>query len=175
MNRRVVITGLGAVTPLGTGVRKTWEALLRGESGIDKITRFDASEYPCQIAGEVRDFDPAAYVERKEVKRTDRFTQFALASATMAVEDAGLPIHDDTADRMGCLLGVGFGGMPALERNHAALLRSGPGRVSPFFVPMIITNMAAGNNGRWRPPRTKIACVRRKDADIGKFFEHIER
>ena len=144
MNRRVVITGLGVVTPLGTGVRKTWEALLKGESGIGKITSFDAREYPCQIAGEVRDFDPSDYVERKEIKRTGRFTQFALACATMAVAESGLCITDANANRIGCLLGVGFGSLPDVERNHAALLRVGLGRVSPFFVPMIIANMAAG-------------------------------
>jgi len=144
VKRRVVVTGLGLVTPLGTGVLKTWEALLKGESGIDKIDSFDVCDYPCQIAAEVKDFDPLAYIEKKDVKRMDRFTQFALAAATMAVEAAGLPITADNLHRIGCLIGAGFGGMATLERNHEALLRAGPGRVSPFFVPMLIANMAAG-------------------------------
>jgi len=127
--RRVVITGIGLVTPLGTGVHATWEALLQGKSGIRRITGFDASEYPCHIAGEVPDFDPLAYVDKKDVKRMDRFTQFALASATMALDSAALSISEGNAHRYGCLLGVGFGGMATLERNHESLLRAGPQRI----------------------------------------------
>jgi 3-oxoacyl-[acyl-carrier-protein] synthase II len=144
VKRRVVVTGLGVVTPLGTGVLKTWEALLKGESGIGKIDSFDVSDYPCQIGAEVKDFDPLEYVDKKDVKRMDRFTQFALAAATMAVESSGFACSADTLQRTGCLIGAGFGGMATLERNHAALLRAGPDRVSPFFVPMLIANMAAG-------------------------------
>jgi 3-oxoacyl-[acyl-carrier-protein] synthase II len=132
------------VTPLGTGVLKTWEAILKGESGVGKIESFDVSDYPCQIGAEVKDFDPLEYVDKKDVKRMDRFTQFALAAATMAVEDAAMPLAADSLQRTGCLIGAGFGGMATLERNHEALLRAGPGRVSPFFVPMLIANMAAG-------------------------------
>jgi 3-oxoacyl-[acyl-carrier-protein] synthase II len=140
----VVVTGLGLVTPLGIGVQKTWAALLKGESGIGHIKSFDASDYPCRIAGEVQDFEPLHYVDRKDIKRLDRFTQFALASATMAVESSGVPITEHNAHRIGCIIGVGFGGLSTLERNHEALLHAGPGRVSPFFVPMLIGNMAAG-------------------------------
>ena len=144
MKRRVVVTGLGVVTPLGTGVLKTWEAILKGESGVGKIESFDVSDYPCQIGAEVKDFDPLEYVDKKDVKRMDRFTQFALAAATMAVEDSGMPLGAEHLHRIGCVIGAGFGGMATLERNHEALLRAGPGRVSPFFVPMLIANMAAG-------------------------------
>lgn len=144
MNKRVVVTGLGGITPLGTGIEKTWEQLLKGESGVDTIAQFDASAFPCRIAGEVRDFAPLDYIDRKEAKRMDRFTQFAVAGATMAIEEAAVPITEATADRMGCLLGVGLGGLATLESNHAKLLRAGPDRVSPFFVPMLIGNMAAG-------------------------------
>ncbi len=144
MNRRVVVTGLGLITPLGTGVEKTWKAILKGESGIDQITFFDVSDYPCQIAGEVKDFDPLAYLDKKDVKRMDRFTQFAVASTAMAVESSGLDITQENAHRVGCLIGVGVGGMSSLERNHENLLKAGPGRISPFFVPMLIANMAAG-------------------------------
>jgi 3-oxoacyl-[acyl-carrier-protein] synthase II len=145
VQRRVVITGMGLVTPVGIGVQPVWEALLKGESGVGPITSFDAADYPCRIAAEVRNFDPLLYVDRKEVKRMDRFAHFALASATMAVEAAALPLHEDTAHRYGCLIGVGFGGMATLERNHESLLRAGPQRISPFFVPMLIANMAAGH------------------------------
>jgi len=127
--RRVVVTGIGLVTPLGTGVQATWDALLQGASGISRISSFDASAYTCQIAGEVKDFDPLTYVDKKDVKRMDRFTQFALASATMAVETAALSISPAQAHRYGCLLGVGFGGMATLEHNHESLLRAGPQRV----------------------------------------------
>lgn len=144
MSRRVVVTGLGGVTPLGTGVQKSWDALLKGVSGVRKIEHFDASQHACQIAAEVRDFDPLDFVERKESKRTDRFTQFALACATMAVEDAGLSIAPGQGDRIGCLLGVGLGGLSTIERNYDSLLRSGPERVSPFMVPMLVPNIAAG-------------------------------
>ena len=143
--RRVVVTGIGLVTPLGTGVQTTWDALVQGASGISRISSFDASAYACQIAAEVKDFDPLTYVDKKDVKRMDRFTQFALASATMAVETAALSISPAQAHRYGCLLGVGFGGMATLEHNHANLLRAGPQRVSPFFVPMLIANMASGH------------------------------
>ncbi len=142
--RRVVITGLGVVTPLGTGVGPTWQALLQGQSGVDLIRSFDASAYPCKIAAEVKDFDPRDYVDKKDVKRMDRFTQFAIASASMAMADAGLKFDEQQAQRMGCLLGVGLGGMATFERNHESLLHAGPQRISPFFVPMLIGNMAAG-------------------------------
>lgn len=142
--RRVVITGIGLVTPLGIGVQTTWQALLQGEAGIDTIRNFDASAYPCRIAGEVKDFQPLDYIDKKDVKRMDRFTQFALASALMAVADAGITFTEEQAERSGCLLGVGLGGMATFERNHESLLHAGPQRISPFFVPMMIGNMAAG-------------------------------
>lgn len=179
MKRRVVVTGLGSVTPLGTGVEKTWTALLKGESGIRRIESFDASAYPCQIAGEVRDFDPLDYVDKKEVKRMDRFTQFALASATMAVEDAGLTVTEANAPRVGCLIGVGLGGLATLERNHEALLRAGPGRVSPFFIPMLIANMAAGQVSMRFGLRGPNACVSTACAAgthaIGDAYKIIQR
>lgn len=144
--RRVVITGLGAVTPLGTDVPTSWQAALRGDNGIGGIQGFDASAFPCRIAGEVKEgFQPLDYIDKKEVKRMDRFVQFALVSADMAVADAGMRFTPDESQRYGCLLGVGLGGMATFERNHENLLRTGPQRVSPFFVPMLIGNMAAGH------------------------------
>ena len=142
--RRVVITGLGVVTPLGIGVEKTWQALIAGKSGIATITRFDASEYACQIAGEVKDFNPGDYIDKKEIKKMDRFIHFAVAASQEAVDDAGLKITPDNADRVGVYIGAGIGGLPAIEHYHDVLKEKGPGRVSPFFIPMVIINLASG-------------------------------
>ena len=142
--RRVVVTGLGLVTPLGIGVEKTWKALCAGQSGIGRITKFDPSKYTCQIAGEVRDFDPAAYIEKKEIKKMDTFIHFAIAASQMAVDDAGLKISKENADRVGVYIGAGIGGLPAIEQYHSILLERGPDRVTPFFIPMVIINLASG-------------------------------
>ncbi|MEC4674267.1 MAG: beta-ketoacyl-ACP synthase II [Nitrospirota bacterium] len=142
--RRVVITGLGAVTPLGIGVPQTWKALTAGVSGIGTITRFDASAYPSQIAGEVKDFDPAAYIEKKEIKKMDTFIHYAVAASQEAVDDSALKITDDNADRVGVYIGAGIGGLPAIEHYHHVLNDKGPGRVTPFFIPMVIINLASG-------------------------------
>ncbi|WP_089944782.1 beta-ketoacyl-ACP synthase II [Candidatus Entotheonella palauensis] len=144
MSRRVVVTGLGAVTPLGTGTQKTWEALLKGESGIGPIDRFDVSAYDCRIGAFVRDFDPHDYLGRKDAKRMARFSQFAVAGAAMAIEDAGLCLTPEMAERTGCLLGVGLGGLSTLEQNHEKYLHAGPDRVSPMLWPMVIPNIAPG-------------------------------
>ena len=134
--RRVVITGLGAVTPLGVDAAGSWQAALRGDNGIGRIQLFDADGFPCRIAGEVNEnFQPLDYIDRKDLKRMDRFVQFALAGAEMAVADAGVRFAAEESERFGCLLGVGLGGMATFERNHETLLRAGPQRVSPFFVP----------------------------------------
>ena len=178
--RRVVITGLGAVTPLGTDVPTSWQAALRGDNGIGEIQGFDAGGFPCRIAGEVKeDFQPLDYIDRKDVKRMDRFVQFALAGADMAVADAGVRFAPDASQRYGCLLGVGFGGMATLERNHETLLRAGPQRVSPFFVPMLIGNMAAGHvcmRYGLRGPNSCVstACAAGTHA-IGDAFKIIQR
>jgi len=142
--RRVVITGLGAVTPLGIGVEKTWQALTAGESGITQISRFDASEYPSQIAGEVKDFNPADYIDKKEIKKMDHFIHYAVAASQEAVDDAGLKITPDNAERVGVYIGAGIGGLPGIEHYHDVLKEKGPGRVSPFFIPMVIINLASG-------------------------------
>lgn len=142
--RRVVITGLGVVTPLGIGVEKTWQALTAGESGITKITRFDATEYPCQIAGEVKDFNPGDYIDKKEIKKMDSFIHYAVAASQEAVDDAGLKITPDNADRVGVYIGAGIGGLPGIEHYHDVLKEKGPSRVSPFFIPMVIINLASG-------------------------------
>jgi 3-oxoacyl-[acyl-carrier-protein] synthase II len=140
----VVVTGIGMVSPLATGTRATWEALLSGSSGVGLITRFDTAEYPCSIAGEVRGFDPRRYVAKKDVKKSDLFIQYCLAAAGFAMDDAGLEIDDGNRDRVGVVIGSGIGGLPVIEATHGVLLERGPGRVSPFFIPSQIINMAAG-------------------------------
>ena len=142
--RRVVITGLGAVTPVGIGVDNTWQSVLAGKSGIGPITRFDASDYACRIAAEVKGFDPADYIEKKEIKKMDTFIQYAMAASQEAVDDAGLKITPETAERVGVYIGAGIGGLPAIEQYHKVLQDKGPGRVSPFFIPMVIVNLASG-------------------------------
>ena len=142
--RRVVVTGVGLITPLGTGTEKSWKNLLDGRSGIRKITQFDATHFTCQVAGEVPDFEINQFIEIKEQKKMDRFIHFAFAAAKMAVEDSGLKITKDNADRTGVLVGSGIGGLSAIEHYHTILLEKGPKRISPFFIPMLIINLAAG-------------------------------
>lgn len=142
--RRVVVTGIGVVSPIGTGKDAFWAGLMAAESGVGRITRFDPSGYETTIAAEVRDFDPTTYMDKKEVRRNDRFVQFAYASARMALEDARFNITPQNADQVGVVIGSGIGGAETWERQHEILLERGPSRVSPFFVPMIIVNMAAG-------------------------------
>jgi 3-oxoacyl-[acyl-carrier-protein] synthase II len=142
--RRVVVTGVGLVSPLGIGTAATWEALLAGRSGVAPITRFDATAFACRIGGEVKGFDPTQFLEKKDVKKTDAFIQYALAAARFALEDAGLRIDETNADRVGVVVGSGIGGLPLIEKMHRLLLEKGPDRVSPFFIPGLIVNMAAG-------------------------------
>lgn len=144
MKNRVVITGLGAITPVGIGKDAFWNALLAGKSGIGKTTRFDAAEYTAQIAGEVKDFDPAEFIDKKEAKRMDRYTQFAVAATKLAFEDAKMELEQEDRDRIGVIIGTGIGGIETLHAQYTALFAKGPGRVSPFFIPMMIGNMAAG-------------------------------
>ncbi len=145
MKRRVVITGIGLVTPLGVGTRETWQGLLAGKSGVGPITRFDPSLFPTKIAAEVKNFDPQLYIERKEIKKMDTFIHYAMAAAEFAMEDAGLPPFDtSTSERVGVVIGSGIGGFGTIESEHDTLTRQGPRRVSPFFIPSSIINLAAG-------------------------------
>ena len=144
MERRVVITGVGMVTPLGTGTEKTWKGLLEGRSGIRRITQFDAAVFPCQIAGEVSDFEIDRFIEIKEQKKMDRFIHLGVAAATMAMEDSKLKITEDNAERVGVLVGSGIGGLSTIERYHKVFLERGPKKISPFFIPMLIINLASG-------------------------------
>ncbi|KPJ68838.1 MAG: 3-oxoacyl-ACP synthase [Syntrophobacter sp. DG_60] len=142
--RRIVITGLGLVTPVGIGVRESWGAICQGQSGITEITRFDASSYNSQIAGEVKNFHPEDFIARKHIKHMDLFIQYALAASRMAIEDAKLNIDEKMAPHVGVIIGCGLGGLPGIEKYHKILLESGPKKVSPFFIPMVIGNMASG-------------------------------
>ena len=144
MGRRVVITGLGMVSPLGIGNDENWNALIQGKSGVGAISRFDASEYPCRIAGEVKGFTPEDWVPKKDVKKMDLFILYAMAAAEIAMRDARFEVAPSEADRVGVYIGSGIGGLPSIERQHATLLREGPRRISPFFIIGLIVNMASG-------------------------------
>lgn len=145
MANRVVMTGIGVITPIGTGRDTFWQALLAGKNGIERISRFDASDYGAQIAGEVRDFDPAAYIDKKEAKRMDRYAQFALAASAMAVEDAALDLEKENRERIGTYIGSGIGGIETMHTQYEKLFSKGPRLISPFFIPMMIANMAAAH------------------------------
>ncbi len=143
--RRVVVTGLGAVTPVGIGVGPTWEAVLAGRSGVGPITKFDPSQFATTFAAEVKGFQAEAYVDKKEIKRMDAFIHYAMASAHFAMADSGLVIDDSNAGRVGVFMGSGLGGLSTLERYHQAYLEEGVRKISPFFIPMLISNLAPGH------------------------------
>lgn len=144
MGTRVVITGVGAITPIGIGKDEFWKGLLEGRNGIGRITHFDPDGFEAQIAGEVKGFDPTAYIDKKESKRMDRCTQFAVAAAKLAIEDAGLDLDKENLDRIGTFVGTGIGGMETMHSQYEKYFAKGPSRISPFFVPMMIPNMPAG-------------------------------
>lgn len=178
MKRRVVVTGLGLVTPLGIGVEETWSALIAGKSGITSITKFDASDMATQIAGEVKDFKPEDYISRKDIRRMDIFTAYALAASRMAVEDASLNINGNNADRVGVVIGCGLGGLSTIERFHRILLEQGPKKISPFFIPMLIANMAPGHisivfGAKGPNVAIETACAAGTHA-VGDAFKHIQ-
>lgn len=170
---------MGAITPIGIGKDAYWQALLEGKSGITKVTRFDASEYATQICGEVKEFDPANYMDKKEARRMDRFTQYALASAKMAIEDSGLNLEQEDLDRIGTIIGTGIGGMETLNDQYKVLFEKGPNRISPFFVPMMIANMASGQTSITFGLRGPCTCVVTACAtatnSIGEAFKIIQR
>ncbi|MDY7232027.1 beta-ketoacyl-ACP synthase II [Hyalangium rubrum] len=142
--QRVVVTGLGLISPCGTGVEKSWQALVRGQSGVGPITLFDASGLDCRIAGEVKDFQPEDFIERREVRRMDRFAQFAVVAADMALKDSGLEISPQNAERVAVIVGSGIGGISSLEETYRKVLEKGADRISPFFILQMIINMAPG-------------------------------
>lgn len=145
MKRRVVVTGVGLVTPCGVGVENVWSAILSGQSGIGPITRFDTTKFDTKFAGEVKNFNPEDYVQPKEVKKMDLFIHYALAAADIAVKDAGLDMGQEDPERVGVVVGTGLGGLPTIEKYHSVLLERGPSRITPFFIPMLIANEAPGH------------------------------
>ncbi len=177
--RRVVVTGIGMISPLGVGNEPTWQGLLEGRSGIDRITKFDTTNYACKIAGEVRGFVPEEWIEKKEVKKSDTFIHFAVAAAQIAVDDAKLDIKAEDGDRFGVIIGSGIGGLPLIEEMHTKLLERGPSRISPFFIPGLIVNLASGQvsirfgcRGPSSAPAT--ACATGAHA-IGDAYKIIQR
>lgn len=179
MKKRVVITGLGCVTPVGTGKDDFWGNIKSGVSGIDKITRFDYTNYQTQIAGEVKDFTPEDYISKKELKKMDRFTQFAMVASKLAVADSELDLNNIDGNRMGTVIGTGIGGVETIEAQHKNLLEKGNRRVSPFFIPMMIGNMAAGQVAiefGAKGPSTNIctACASGTNS-VGDAFKIIQR
>ena len=177
--RRVVITGLGAVTPLGNDVRSTWEGLLAGRSGIGPITKFDASKFDTKFAGEIKGFDPEKYIEKKEVKKMDLFIQYSIAAADQALEDANLKSPFADPERVGTIIGAGLGGLPAIEDQHTILMEKGPGRISPFFVPKAIVNLAPGyvsiRTGAKGPSYSPVSACATGNHSIGEAFRSIQR
>jgi 3-oxoacyl-[acyl-carrier-protein] synthase II len=145
LKRRVVATGLGLATPLGIGLENVWQRILNGESGIAPITRFDAAQHDTKFAGEIKEFKAENYISPKEIKRMDLFIQYALAASKVAMEDAGLDMDKEDAERAGVVVGTGLGGLPTIEKYHSVLLERGPSRITPFFIPMLIANEAPGH------------------------------
>jgi 3-oxoacyl-[acyl-carrier-protein] synthase II len=177
--KRVVVTGLGAVTPLGNNLQDYWKGLINGRSGIGPITLFDASKHVCQIGGEVKGFDPHDYLDRKEAKRIDRFAQFAIAASQQALTDAQFVINDLNAEEVGVIIGTGVGGLKVLEDQHEILMTKGATRCSPFMIPMMIANMAAGltaiHTGARGPNTCPVtACAAGSNA-IGDAFRLLQR
>jgi 3-oxoacyl-[acyl-carrier-protein] synthase II len=179
LSRRVVVTGVGMVSPLGIGTEANWEALCAGRSGIGPITHFDASQFSARIAGEVKNFDPLQFVDKKDVKKMDVFIQLAIAASQFAMDDASLSVTDDVANRVGVFIASGIGGFSTIEREHKALLEGGPRRISPFFIPASIINLAAGQvsirfGAKGPNSATCTACSASAHA-IGDAFEIIRR
>jgi len=179
VKRRVVVTGLGAVTPLGIGVEKSWESLCAGKSGVSAVTHFDASDFRTQVAGEVRDFNPSDFIDKKLVRRGDRFIHFALAATRMALEDSGLSINDKNSERVGVSVGTAMGGIESIEKNHELLIRGERRQITPFFVPSFLCNMAAGQiaiefGARGANMCTVTACASGTQA-IGNAFRVIQK
>jgi 3-oxoacyl-[acyl-carrier-protein] synthase II len=179
VTRRVVVTGLGAVTPLGIGAEKSWTALCAGTPGVGPITKFDATGYPSRIAGEVKEFNPADFIEKKDIKKMDTFIHYAVAASQMAVDDAGLKVTPENAERVGVYIGAGIGGLPAIEHFHKVLLEKGPDRVSPFFIPMVIINLASGQVairlGAKGPNSCAVTACATGNHCIGDAFRIIQR
>lgn len=179
MSRRVVVTGVGLISCVGVGTEETWEALRQGRCGISRITSFDPSGFNSQIAGEVKDFDPTRWIEKRELRKMGRFIHFAIAASDMAIAASGLKVTEETAERVGVYIGSGIGGFEVIEREHRNLLEKGPGRISPFFIPAAIVNLASGHvsirfGAKGPNSATATACTTGAHA-IGDSFKIIQR
>lgn len=179
MSKRVVVTGIGMLTPLGIGVEASWKACLEGRSGIKRIHKFDPSPFKTQVAGQLEEFDRSKYLDAKEARRYDDFCQFALVAAHMALEDSGLQITEELKDRAGAIVGTGFGGLETFERNFKAFLEGGPRKLSPFFIPMMIANMASGlvaiRYGIRGPNTCTVTACAASSHAVGDAFKVIQR
>ena len=179
MDRKVVITGLGLVTPVGIGVGEFWDSIVAGRSGIGRIKSFDASSFDCQIAAEIPDFDPKPYFKNpKDARRTDRFAQFAIAAAKLALEDAGIDLEQTDRERFGVVVGSGIGGLETLETQHSIYLEKGPGRLSPFLIPMLISNMGSGlismEHGLGGPNMSVVTACATANNSLGEAWRMIQ-
>jgi len=179
--RRVVVTGIGMISPLGIGNEATWQGLVEGRSGVGRITKFDTTAFPVKIAGEVHGFDPEKWIEKKEVKKSDTFIHYAVAAAQMAIDDARLDHKSVDGDRMGVIIGSGIGGLPLIEEMHTKLLERGPTRISPFFIPGLIVNLASGQvsirfgaRGPSSAPATACATGAHAIGDAARVIRHDE-
>lgn len=179
MKRRIVVTGIGVVSPVGIGKEEFWNSIKEGNSGVDYITRFDTGEYNTKIAAEVKNFNAKDYIDKKEAKRMDRFTQYAVVASKLAIEDAEINLEKLNKERFGVVLGSGVGGIETLENQHDTLLNKGPKRISPFFIPMMISNMAAGQIsiffGAKGPNETVVTACASSTNAIGDAFKIIQR
>ena len=179
MSRRVVVTGVGLLTSLGIGTEESWQAICDGRNGISGIEQFDAAAYACRIAGEVKNFDPAQFIERKEIKKMGRFIQFAIAASGFALEQSGFKVDSQNAERVGVVIGSGIGGFEVIEREHRTLLEKGPSRISPFFIPATIINLAAGcvsiRTGAKGPNSATATACTTSAHSIGDSFKIIQR
>jgi 3-oxoacyl-[acyl-carrier-protein] synthase II len=179
VKRRVVVTGLGIVSPLGIGLKENWQAVCEGRSGIGPITKFDTTEYETKIAGEVKNFDPTSFLDKKEARKMDPFIHYALASGIMAMEDSHLKIDETNAVRVGVLVGAGLGGLTTIEKYHSILLKDGPKKLSPFFIPMLIVNLAPGQIsiyfGTKGPNSSVVTACATGNHSIGEASKIIQR
>lgn len=180
MKQRVVVTGMGVMTSIGKDIDTFWNSLMTGKSGVSNVEAFDVSDYPTQIAASIKDFNPEDYMDRKEARKMDRFVQFAVAAGTKALEDSGIKIGENAeAERVGVSIGSGIGGLGTWEDQHNVLLEKGPKRVSPFFIPMMIANMASGqmsiNLGAKGPNTTQVTACATGSHSIGDSFRLIQR
>jgi 3-oxoacyl-[acyl-carrier-protein] synthase II len=178
-SRRVVVTGVGLVSPLGIGTEETWQAIRQGHNGISSIEQFDAAAFACRIAGEVKNFDPSLYIERKEIKKMGRFIQFGIVASEFALAQSGLKIDSHNAERVGVYIGSGIGGFEVIEREHRTLLEKGPSRISPFFIPATIVNLASGyvsiRSGAKGPNSATATACTTSAHSIGDSFKIIQR